>query len=218
MKGLTDSVPKPMLTVAGKTLLEHKFDMLLGRIDELVLIIGYQGDIIRKTYGDVYKGIPIRYVEQEELNGTMGALVLAKPFLHDRFVVMMGDDLYGAEDLANALAVGDWAMLVESTEHMASGGCVIIDNTGEVQDIEEGNHSGKPGLMNTNLFVLDARIFEYPLVPKAKGSEEYGLPQTVLVASKASGIPLHAVFADSWIQITSPEDIAGAEARLKTIE
>ncbi|MDB5195465.1 MAG: graD2 [Parcubacteria group bacterium] len=215
MGALTDSLPKPMLRVAGKTLLEHKFDILGPEFHEIILIIGYQGELIQNAFGDSYKGMPIRYLMQEELDGTMGALALARPHLSERFVVMMGDDIYAAEDLISAISVSDWAMLLEDMEHMASGGRIITDASGEVIDIEEGDHRGQLGLFNTNLFVLDPRIFEYPMVPKAAGSHEYGLPQTVLAASKALEIPLQSVLTTQWIQITAPEDIVRAETLIE---
>lgn len=214
MKELTQSVPKPMLQVLGKTLIEHKLDALPPEVSEVILVIGYQGDVIREYFKDDFGGRRIRYVEQQDLNGTAGALWLAKPLLTDRFVVMMGDDLYAREDVEACFASPAWSVLVEDTEAMASGGRMVMDGSGHIVDIEEGDHTGKPGLMNTNLLALDPRLFEYPMVPKAAGSEEYGLPQTVLAASKASGIPLAAVHASFWIQVTAPEDLAKAEAAL----
>jgi NDP-sugar pyrophosphorylase family protein len=211
MGTLTDALPKPMLTVAGKTLLEHKFDILGPEFHELIIVIGYQGELIRSTYGDLYKGMPIRYVMQETLDGTMGALALARTHLEERFVVMMGDDIYSTDDITCAVAVPDWAMLLKDMEHMASGGRIITDTGGAVIAIEEGDHRGQPGLFNTNMFVLDPRVFDYPMIPKAAGSSEYGLPQTVLAASKASGISLQSVLTTDWIQITAPEDIVRAE-------
>lgn len=215
MKELTDLVPKPMLRVAGKTLIEHKLDALPKSVDEVIFVIGYQGDIIRNAFGDSFGGRRIRYVVQETLDGTMGALALAKPFLTGRFVVMMGDDLYAREDIEACVAAPGWSVLVQSTEHMASGGSMVMDEKGNVVGIEEGDHTGKPGIMNTNLFALDPRVFEYPYIPKAEGSHEYGLPQTVVAASKVSDIPLMAVEATFWFQITAPEDLLRAEETLR---
>lgn len=98
---------------------------------------------------------------------------------------------------------------------MRSGGNVISDESGKVIGIEEGDHSGKPGSISTNLFVLDTRLFNFPLVPKSIGSDEYGLPQTVLAASQSSGIHFEAVAATFWVQITAPEDIREAELILQ---
>lgn len=214
MKELTQATPKPMLTVFGKTLIEHKLDSLPSEVDEVILVIGYQGQVIRDAFGESFGRRTIRYVEQETLDGTMGALALARPFLTDRFIVMMGDDLYAREDIEACFGNPDWSVLVEDTKTMASGGRMVMSEEGNIIGIEEGDHTGKPGLMNTNLFVLDPRVFEYPMVPKAAGSDEYGLPQTVVAASKVSGIPLQAVMATSWIQITAPEDLAKAERLL----
>lgn len=213
MKELTQSVPKPMLMVNGKTLIEHKLDVLPPEVTEVILIIGYQGDVIREYFKDEFGGRKIRYVEQEDLNGTAGALWLAQPFLTDRFVVMMGDDLYARKDVEACFASPEWSVLVEKTETMASGGRMVMDESGNIVDIAEGEHSGS-GLMNTNMFCLDSRLFEYPMVPKSEGSEEYGLPQTVLAVSRSTGIALAPVSATFWIQVTAPEDLQKAEAAL----
>jgi glucose-1-phosphate thymidylyltransferase len=215
MGSLTDVIPKPMLLVNGKSLLHHKLDILPQDIHEVIFVIGYLGEVIREACGTEYAGRTITYVEQEVLNGTMGAVALTQPHIEGRFIVMMGDDLYGTEDVLRACATPDWAVVLEETEHMASGGKALMGDGDLVLDIIEGEHHGTHGFMNTNLFVLDERIFEFPMVPKVEGSSEYGLPQTVLSATKAAGIPLHAVPATSWIQVTAPEDLEKAERLLR---
>ena len=216
MGALTDALPKPLLQVAGKTLLEHKFDILPNNIDEVILVVGYMGGLIQKTFGGSYKDKRILYVEQEKIDGTAGALWRARSILKDSFLVMMGDDIYSKEDANRCIAIGGWTQLVQETEHMDMGGCVVIDESGTIKDIEEGNHGGKPGLIGTNMFSLDTRLFDFEMVPKSEGSEEFGLPQTIVAASKKSGIPFSAVKATQWIQITTPEDIARAEETLKS--
>jgi UDP-N-acetylglucosamine diphosphorylase / glucose-1-phosphate thymidylyltransferase / UDP-N-acetylgalactosamine diphosphorylase / glucosamine-1-phosphate N-acetyltransferase / galactosamine-1-phosphate N-acetyltransferase len=213
MKDLTNEVPKPMLEVAGKTLLEHKFDMLPESFDEIILIVGYLADVVERRFGSEYKGRKIRYVVQDTLDGTMGAVKRAEPFLKDRFLVLMGDDLYCREDVEKLVALPDWGILMERMESMGSGGNMVVAD-GKVVAIEEGDHRGKPGLMNTNMFMLDTRLFSYPPVPKSAGSDEYGLPQTVVAASKASGIALDPVYTTFWFQVTEPDDLPKAEVML----
>lgn len=214
MRELTDLLPKPMLTVSGKSLIEHKLDALPPEVDEVILIIGYKGEAIRAAFGETFAGRTIRYVEQKTLDGTAAALWLARPLLTGRFIVLMGDDLYAREDIEACIRNPDWSVLVQPTETMASGGSMVMDDAGHIVAIEEGDHAGTPGLMNTNLFALDPRVFEHPLIPKASASHEYGLPQTVLAASKAAGIPLTPVEASFWFQITAPEDLKRAEEAL----
>ncbi len=214
MKELTDDTPKPLLSVDGVTLLHRKLAELPESIDEVIFVVGYHGGKIREAFGSTYEGRSMKYVEQTELNGTAGALWLAKDLIKGRFVVMMGDDLYVREDIEAVANAGDWAILVCPTENMGSGGRMVIED-GKVVAIEEGNYEGQAGVMNTNLIALDKRLFEHPMIPKSLGSSEYGLPQTVLPASKAAGIPLHALEATFWFQITAPEDLAAAEQELK---
>lgn len=216
MKELTRELPKPLLEVAGKSLLVHKLERLPRIVEEVLFVIGYQGEKIRESLGDSYDGIPLRYIVQEELNGTAGALWSVKNYLTGRFMILMGDDLYAREDMERCAESDDWAVLVKTTPEMASGGSMVIDEAGHVVAIEEGVHTGKGGVMNTNLFVLDTRIFNQPLIPKSVGSEEYGLPQTVVEASHTLEVPLKAVEATGWYQVTSPEDLSGAQDWVST--
>ena len=67
MKTLTENMPKPMLTVLGNDLLEHKISILPKEIDEVIIVIGYLGEKIKKHFGTNFKGKKISYVEQKEL-------------------------------------------------------------------------------------------------------------------------------------------------------
>lgn len=216
MGNLVDTIPKPMLMLDGKTLLEHKFDILPEDVNEIVIVIGYLGDVIKNRFGAAYNGRKITYVTQENIvGGTADALWAAKDVLTDRFVVLMGDDVYVREDI-EACRVYDWAILVKQIPDLGTRGKVIVDIDNRVIDIlEHENHSGGEGLAGTNMFVLDTRIFKHHLVPRSEHIQEFGLPQTVADASKALGISLHAVPATWWEQITGPEDIDAAVQALR---
>lgn len=207
MGELTAHRPKPMLEIAGKNLIEHKLDILPPDVDEVIIIVGYLREVIQDYFKDSFGGRKIRYAIQENIvGGTADALWQAKDMLHDRFIVMMGDDLYSAGDVQACMTVPDWALLTQDINETRSAGAVITDKTGEILSIQEGEHSGTWKAC-TNLFVLDTRIFGFQPVPKAPGSLELGLPQTVIWAAKAAGISLRAVPATHWIQITAPEDL-----------
>ena len=186
MGTLTDSTPKALLPLGEKTLLEYEFDALPNNIDEIIVIVGYMGSLIHERFGGTWQDKHIFYVEQDKLDGTAGALWRAKDILHDRFVVMMSDDLYAKEDVEKCIQEKDWVLLVQRRNEIRSkGGKVELDKKGETSNvIEEGIMAAVSGLLGTNLFVLDTRIFRSPLVPKAEGSDEFGLPQTAIEASK----------------------------------
>jgi len=215
MKELTETIPKPLLLVLGKSLLEHKLAALPDEVDEVIIVVGYQGDQIKERLGDSAHGKKIRYVVQEKLDGTAGALWKAQPLLQGQFLVLMADDIYSREDIEKCMRNGGWIVVVEPTDAMAAGGSVVTDEAGMVVDIKEGDHRGEKGLMNTNFFLLDERFFSHPPMRISEGSEEYGLPQTAVVIAKRDGIPFKAIETSFWIRITSPEDLVEAEKRLR---
>jgi len=222
MDELTTAVPKPMLPVSGRPLLEYKLDTLPDEIDEIILIIGYLGHVIRHHFGALYGKKRILYVEQEELNGTAGALWSAKDMLHDRFLVMMGDDIYANADVAECIAKPNvWTLLVQQLPEMHRAGNVILDAEGRIDNIIENSIEDtermEPGLASTNLYTLDTRLFSCPLIPKHTGSFEYGLPQTVVQAAHSLGIRFEPVYTEKWIQITSPKDLITAAEMLKKL-
>jgi NDP-sugar pyrophosphorylase family protein len=212
MLDLTNDVPKPMLKVHGRTLLEYKLDSLPEAIDGIIFVVGYFGEKIRALFGDEYKGRKITYVEQKTLDGTGGALWVAKDVLKGRFIVLNGDDLYLKRDLEESIK-HEWAVLVLRVGELGSAANVALKEDGMIKEIvEKERHSGGPGLSNTGAYVLDERIFRYPLVKRPK-SEEYGLPQTIMGA--AEDIPIYPVEATSVLIMTAPEDMPRAEVWLK---
>lgn len=209
MKALTERMPKPLLTVLGNNLIEHKLATLPKEIDEVIIVIGYLGEQIRAHFGSEFLGRKMRYVEQKDLLGTMLALKQAEPLLSGRFMVMMGDDLYSKEDVASCLR-HSWAVLVKKMEGKGRGAQVVTDKKKHITDIIEGAELEKGMLNNAGLYVLHTDVFKYPLVQIPSG--EFGLPQTLARAAKDFNI--HVVLSKDWRQITTPEDLAQVEHSL----
>ena len=212
MLPLTATKPKPMQEVLGKNLIEWKFEALPPEVGEIILVIGYQGEQIRDYFGDTWKGRSIRYVEQKELNGTAGALWAARALLPGRFLVMMGDDLYGQEDLV-AMLQHEFAIGGVEVKEKEVGGEILTDTNAAFTGIVESKHYVKAGYVNTGLYMLDERIFEREPAPIGGSSTEFGLPHTLLLLAK--DIPVAVVKATKWIQVTTPEDLVRAEEFVK---
>jgi len=218
MDELTTAVPKPMLDLEGRPLLQYKLDALGPEFNDVIIVVGYEADAIKHRFSAAYDGRKITYVEQR-MNGTAGALWSAQELLKDKFLVMTGDDIFAAEDIERIAAVeGAWAVLAQELPEMHRAGLIELDAEGRVARILEGDLGSAPGVASTNLFLLDTRIFSYSPVPKQPGSLEYGLPQTIVEAASSLGIPFEPVFTDRWIQINSPGDLVRAAALVKTGE
>lgn len=213
MLPLTESRPKPLQEVLGKSLLEWKLETLPDEVSEVIIVVGHQGVQIRAHFGDVWKGKRIFYAEQEELNGTAGALIAAKDILGERFLVMMGDDLYSKADVTQLLALS-WGVCVKEVHQKEMKGVMQVNDSGHFVGINEEMHFVEHGLVNTGLYMLRREILEIPPVPIGGSSTEFGLPHTLAVIAQDTPVPL--VVTNRWIQITTPEDLLHAESFVKT--
>jgi MurNAc alpha-1-phosphate uridylyltransferase len=94
MRPLTDSLPKPMLSVGGKPLLQYHLEALakLG-ISEVIINLAYLGDKIRDFVGNGERfGLHVQYSEEPEPLETAGALLHALPLLGtEPFILINGD-------------------------------------------------------------------------------------------------------------------------------
>jgi len=208
MLPLTETRPKPMQEVSGKNLIEWKLAALPEAIRDVVIVVGYQGEQIREFFGDMWHGRSIRYVVQEKLNGTAGALWSARNLLHGRFLVLMGDDLYAKEDIA-LMTEYSWAIGGQKIVRQEVGGEILSNPDGTFAGMNERRHFIEQGFMNTGLYVLDEEIFSYDPVPIGGSSTEFGLPHTLAVLAKKT--PVAIVKATKWLQVTTPEDLRRAE-------
>jgi NDP-sugar pyrophosphorylase family protein len=94
LRPLTEKIPKALVEVAGRPFLEHQLDLLKqNSITEVILCLGYLGEMIEQRYGDGEAlGVRIRYsFDGPILLGTGGAIKRASALLSDAFFVLYGD-------------------------------------------------------------------------------------------------------------------------------
>jgi dTDP-glucose pyrophosphorylase len=106
----TKSIPKVLLEVDGKSLIEWNIEILRDdlAIRDITIIVGYQNDLIRMRLGDgSHLGVTLRYVECADPDiGLARGILLAKQLFHEPFVTVLGDELYinsNHKHLQNAL-------------------------------------------------------------------------------------------------------------------
>ncbi len=203
MRPLTYHVPKPLVRVGGKNLVEHNLAKLPPEITELIFVVGYLAEQVINHFGDTYEGRPVHYVRQRKLRGTADAVSLCKPLIRGRFMVFMGDDMYSQEDMQACLA-HERSWLVKKVHGKFTGGRIVQNESGNVVDAIEGTHDTTEGFVSTNMFVLTPEYFSYPMVAIKDGAE-YGLPQTVV--SMAKEYPVKLIEAKDWKQVSDLNDI-----------
>lgn len=206
MGNLTSSTTKPMLKLKGRPILEHKLNALPKKIKEIIFVVGYHSMHIISHFKHYYGGRRITYVFQSNLNGTGGAIHLAKSILRDKFMVMMGDDLYHKKDL-NAIIKHDLAILGYEVDNPSRFGVIRSNRTKHMMDVVEKPKNMRRAMANTGVYILNKKFFEYDLVPIGKG--EFGLPQTLAKMAKDHKIKVEK--ANMWHPIGCQEDLKAAE-------
>lgn len=92
-------VPKPMLEVCGKPILEQQIEVLKRqKLTDIILVIGYLGSVIRDYFQDGSKyGVHISYIEEKELLGTAGSFYYLKDIIQDDFFLLNGDLIFDVD-------------------------------------------------------------------------------------------------------------------------
>ncbi|MDI6777909.1 MAG: sugar phosphate nucleotidyltransferase [Patescibacteria group bacterium] len=210
MRPLTHDIPKPMLKINGRPTLEYILDSLPDDIEEIIVVVNYLGEQIKKYFGDSYKGRKIIYAFHEALDGTGGAVHSAKKFLKGKFLVLNGDDLYFKTDIEKLIRE-DLGVLGWEVDDPSKYGVIKTNEKGELVDIIEKPKIPDFRLINTGAIVLDKRFFDYPLVQIT--DTEFGLPQTL--AQMAKDYPVKVLKATHWMAVGNPEDLEKAQREIK---
>jgi dTDP-glucose pyrophosphorylase len=168
---LTRILPKPMLPVLNKPILEYVLENMKKLSVEVVyMIVGYKKDVIKRYFGSGADwDLEIKYVEQKNPKGIAHAIGLVKDYVNEPFISILGDDLTITKSLENlvfefsekeALAV-EGLVVEKDMEVLRRTCCVVIDNNGKVIDIEEKPTIPKSDLRGCGVYVFDPIVFEF---------------------------------------------------------
>lgn len=213
MRPLTLHMPKPLVKVLGKPLIEHTINSLPPEVDEIIIVTGYLGEQIRQFCGQNFLSKKITYVEQKKRSGTANALRLAEPFIKDRFFVLNADDIICQSDLSACLS-HDLAILVSKSETPQKFGVVEVDANNRITKFIEKPENPTSNLVSTGVMILNKKIFNYQSSIK-KNSEVY---LTEPVSKMMIDYIITAVEASMWIPIATIADIKSTEEILRKME
>lgn len=208
---LTLTRPKPLLKIANKTILEHNLDNLTGIVNEVILIVGYKKEMIRKQFGNKYKNIKLRYAEQKEQLGTGHALLTAEKYIKSEFLSLYGDDVYSKEDIKNTVK-NKYSILVKEVGNPSLFG-VILEKNSILKDLIEKPEVHISNLVNTGLYKLDKKIFSAVKHLKESERGEYEITDAIKYLSKKENI--YCVKAKQWLPVGYLWDLLKADKILR---
>jgi len=210
LRPLTETVPKPALTLVDRPFLAYMIEWLAGHgVSEVVLACGFLPDVLREALAgeEERAGVSITYVVEPERRGTAGAIRFAADELgerlEDRFLALNGDVLTDL-DLAALLRTheerGARATLgLHPVDDSAAYGLVRSGEGGAVEAFLEKTGEAVPGEINAGMYVLERPVLD--LIPPG---EEVSIERDVFPRLVGEG--LYGLRLDGyWMDIGTPE-------------
>ncbi len=226
LRPLTETVPKPALTLVDRPFLAYMIEWLAGHeVTEVVLACGFLPDVLREALAgeEERAGVSIRYVVEPDRRGTAGAIRYAADQLgddlDDRFLALNGDVLTDLDlsalleahtSRSGALYAGDGGIkrtgssaratiALHPVEDSSAYGLVRCDADGAVLEFTEKTGEAVPGEINAGMYVLERSVLD--LIPPG---EEVSIERDVFPRLVGDG--LGARLLDGyWMDIGTPE-------------
>ena len=216
MRELTADLPKPMIEVRGKPVLQYITEGLRDAgVGKFLIVVGYRAEAVQNFFGDGsrYK-VDIQYTTQEKQDGTGRVVELARDFAGNApFLLAYGDILV---DPANYKRIVDLADDVEAIisvtrgEDVSKGGAVFVNERMELVDLRE---KPKPGeatspWYNAGLYAFRPSIFDFTAKLKPSPRGEYELTDAIRELAQ-SGKKVQALELEGdWADVRDPEILA----------
>jgi UDP-N-acetylglucosamine diphosphorylase / glucose-1-phosphate thymidylyltransferase / UDP-N-acetylgalactosamine diphosphorylase / glucosamine-1-phosphate N-acetyltransferase / galactosamine-1-phosphate N-acetyltransferase len=215
MRELTADLPKPMIKVRGKPVLQHIVEGLRdARIRDFLIVVGYHADAVQNFFGDGSRyDIAIHYTTQTVQDGTGRVVNLARDFVGGSpFVLSYGDILVDPSNYKRVVDVPDNAeaiVTVTRGEDIRKGGAVFLNKQMELVDIREKSKTGgATSWYNAGIYAFRPSIFEFTAKLKPSPRGEYELTDAIRALAE-SGKKVKALeLTGEWADVRDPEVLA----------
>lgn len=216
LRPLTETIPKPMLSVGGRPILETIIDRFSQQgLRNLLLSVNYRADIIRKHFDDGHEyGVHIRYIQEERPLGTAGSLRLLPERPSQPFIVVNGDVLttLNYRDLLAFHQETGSLITICTQQYQVSVPFGVLKLEGDdVLGLEEKPIYSHP--ISSGIYVLDPAALD--LMPE--GEDFVDMPQIVAAAlaqnSRVAAFPIR----EYWTDVGRIEDLQRAHAEFQQV-
>jgi UDP-N-acetylglucosamine diphosphorylase / glucose-1-phosphate thymidylyltransferase / UDP-N-acetylgalactosamine diphosphorylase / glucosamine-1-phosphate N-acetyltransferase / galactosamine-1-phosphate N-acetyltransferase len=234
MRELTTELPKPMLKVQGKPILEHIVQGIVGAgVRDIFIVTGFRAEVVENYFGTGEKwGARIAFGQQVVQDGTGKAPEPAKDFIGDSpFLLTYGDILVKPETYSQMIRrfrEGDFSGLVTVTrgQDVTKGGLNFFDNQfcltrliekPSREQLDQLRHDGllKPGdpvWYNAGIYVFRPTLFEFTAKLEKSPRGEYELTDAIIGMLAARHRIAGLEIQGRWVDVRDPEVLAKLES------
>ncbi len=220
LRPLTERLPKSLIEVGGKTLLERSLDNLKeAGITEAVIVVGFFAERIKEKLGRVYNGISIDYIQNDDYptSGSMWSFYKSKDIIGDDGVILLESDILYEVKALKSLLQAEEKDLILTAEPLNSGDDVYTSSDEQRRLVDLGktiskeNQKGPESVLvgiskYSNEFL--AKLFAKAEEDYYKGEQMYHYEETVFATSQL-GYPVHTLFCSGlkWTEIDNKADL-----------
>ncbi|MEA3314240.1 MAG: sugar phosphate nucleotidyltransferase [Campylobacterota bacterium] len=207
---LTNSLPKPMLPILNKPMMEHIIIKLrdeLG-IKEMAVLLYFKPEIIKSHFGDGSSlGVKITYVQPDDDYGTAGAVAFAREFLDDTFIIVSGDLVtnFDFKKIAkfHKKKKSQLTITLTRVENPLQFGVVIANKDDRIEKFLEKPSWGEvfSDTINTGIYLIEPKILDY--IPHGKN---FDFAKDLFPTLMRDNIPLWGCSIDGyWRDVGNPQ-------------
>ncbi len=204
LRPFTETLPKVMLPVANKPVLEYVIDAVKASgITDIILVVGYKKEVIMEHFKD-YHEPKITYVTQDKQLGTSHALLQAKDYIDDSFIVISGDNIIDQTSISKLINdTSKYSMLIKEHPYPSKYGVVFIEKY-KLKGIIEKPKEEVGKFISIGIYKLPKSIFKN--IEELASDGIYAL-STVIQSIIDQGETINTITADLWMDIVYPWDL-----------
>ncbi|HID42666.1 MAG TPA: hypothetical protein EYP30_02640 [Archaeoglobaceae archaeon] len=207
MKPLSDEIPKPLLPVLNRPLIEYVIEwMKKAGIEEIFVAVNYRKEDFKKIKG-------VKLIEQKVLDGTVTAIKLVEKFVDDDFIVVWGDNFLRGKlnNLVESHKKNSATATIMLDRDVTSTGATVFIKNNRIYRIKE-RCSKKGGFSPAGAYAFSPEIFKYTNMVEKSESGEYEISDLLQILADMN--KLDHVWLEGWrLNITTPVNLLRANLK-----
>lgn len=199
LRPLTNTTPKPIIKIFGKSILKHNLENIYKYVSEIIIVVKYKSEEIKKDIWEEFKWVKIKYFNQNDEKWTAAAIrwLSAKSDV----LIMNWDSIFEKKDLKKICKFDGYGALVKKVLEPEKYGIFEIDEKNNVKKIIEKPEKFVWDLANVWVYKFSPEIFEIVKNISLSKRWEYEITDAINIfveKSEFKAITLEKEFIDVW--------------------
>jgi UDP-N-acetylglucosamine diphosphorylase/glucosamine-1-phosphate N-acetyltransferase len=176
LRPLTANMPKPLIPVGGKPIMEYIVEALKdNRVEDIIVVVGYKEDMVRQYFGDGKEwGVNIKYVRQKNQIGIANAVLQVENEIDEDFLLIYGDNVIESACVREALNTQPNTILATYSKKAYRYGVVQMEGT---KLVKLGDEGGEENIIFTGISHLNREVFSK--IREVSTSGDYSFPSVL---------------------------------------